>query len=224
MNRLIDGQRGQMNIIEHRRAFRAHLERLAASIDRKLTDEQAEAYWIALKRFSLEDIKNAVDRLIGTIEERSFPTVAVMVDEVIRSKAQREHWIPVYCKRCNNTGIITTRRDDVEFGYRCSCPNGQRLDRRIPRMRPELESMLDAPSTAPPHLPLVTRQVVEEGGLQDVYPHGCNITRVCVGCGQPFTSTINRAVTKAEVEYRIWKFNLCEQCYEKKGREQGLWR
>lgn len=210
--------------IEHRRALRQELERLAASIDRKLTDEQAEAYWAALKQFKLEDVKTAVNRMIATISDRSFPTVAVMIDEVARAKGERERWVPHYCPICDCTGIITITRDGYEFAKRCRCPNGMKHSHLIPLAEAELMEANIPKNERDPDLPTVTEFDVENGNVDKEYPNGCNMVRTCSQCGSVVSSTTYRRVDRDEVVYRIKHFNICDKCFVGDGRRKGLWR
>lgn len=89
-------------------------------------------------KLKVEKYKKIVKHCFRT--EKYMPKLA----DILRIKKElpneRVEWIPVDCRRCNSTGMISYHKfnqlNEMYYTYvcRCNCENGQRLSKNIPQI------------------------------------------------------------------------------------------
>lgn len=219
-----------LDIIEFRKKFRRMFENVVASMDRKLTDDQATAYYHGLHRYDLGLLALALDNLISVATTdkdgfRNLPTVGDIVGETKRIKGDKARKIiPFRCYVCNNTGLVLVTTPHTQgVVYRCECANGDRQDRNI-KSWAEVKSKYEPPADyIPAKLPLVTIQMIEMMPDNQLYEGGCEVNRICETCNAPYSIRHERRITGKDLKEFYARPGMCESCWDTEGRKLHLW-
>ena len=216
--------------IEFRKKFRRMFENVAASMDRKLTDEQATAYYHGLCRYDLGLLAIALDNLLSVAVTdkdgyRNLPTVGDIITEVRHLKAEKaSRALPFRCAICNNSGLVMVDSPDRQpIAYRCECGNGDRQDKGIKSWAEVKHKYAPPADYAPPPLPLVTIQMIEMMPDNQVYEGGCEVNRLCETCNAPYSVRHERRITGQTLKEFYTRPGICDSCFDKEGRKLHLW-
>lgn len=215
---------------EFRKKFRKLFENMAASADRKLTDEQADAFFKGLSHYDIDILGMAVDNLISSyLPNRdgfhSMPTVSEIINEIKRIRTEQSlKIVPEWCDICHNSGLVVVERSAHQpLAYRCECKNGDRQDRGIKPWSAVKEKYQPPDDVFPSALPLLTVEMIDQLPHDQVFDGGCEVGKVCATCEKPYSIRHERPMTKKALKEFHSRTPECEPCYIERGRRAGLW-
>ena len=219
-----------MDSLAFREKFAKLIGRMAASADRKLTPEQADAYWRGLSHFPMEALGLAVDNLIRETKSgpdgfRHLPAVGDIIAEIRAMKADKaSKVIPAYCSKCANSGLVLLQSSKGQgTAYRCDCPNGDRQDRSI-KTWAEVREHYEPPEDPPiPDLQSMTVESIAALTDRERLEQGCEVHKMCDTCKKPYSVRHDYPISGKDLKEIHLRTALCEPCFIELGRRRGVW-
>jgi hypothetical protein len=216
--------------VDDRGKFGRIIDTLAASMGRKLSPEEAHAYYQGLSHYGLELLQKATNNLIDAYLPNkdgfhNVPTVSEILAEIKSVKAEKAlKVIPEWCDVCNSTGLVLVDfKDRQPLAYRCECKNGDRQDRGI-KPWAEVKSKYTPPDDVfPALLSIVTKEQVSMMAPGDVLEEGCEVSKMCETCNKPYSVRHDRRITGKDLKQIHSRPPECESCFIERGRKSGLW-
>jgi hypothetical protein len=204
-----------------REDFKGMCERVARLTGR-IDQETRDAYYDSLKGYDRELLFRAMKRVGREHGYYKFPTLAEIMD-AIQDSHDGKRKDRVFCGLCNMTGIVLTESKGFDVAYRCSCPNGDKVSKKI-RQFSEVAGRFQAPPDET-RRPIVPLEAIDAIPKDLVFAEGVLVEKTCGRCWAPYRFEHRRRMTaKSLKEFHSESPALCDTCYKEQGKEMGLWK
>ena len=203
--------------------FKGMCDRVAR-VTGRIDEETRKVYYEALKDHDRNVVFLAMRRVGKDHGFYKFPTIAEIMD-AIRDVSSGPRTVPTWCEKCNLTGFIIAERDGHSTAFRCDCPNGARLSKRI-RPFSEVSGLYGADLPAEPGpLPIVPVDGIEALPPGYAFEEGVAVEKLCGACWEPYRFAHRRRITKEGLmEFHLSRPAMCDKCYIEEGRKHGHWK